>query len=296
MSSALCRLVEHRFQNHSLQTRLAWRQRIEGQLWRHGNLTLQDYTLLALQPKLVAHITHPEKISLDIYLGRVLALQAYWKIRVLTSPECWERVLLHDDYSRQLELVQQLAAAGNLPEAFLVKVVRADRLDLMIECLRLGAVPTSEVLAAALKQRAFVMAELFMQPPYNLVPSIYQVIASGRVDYLDRFGLRELFLELPLRMETLAQSSPAMLELRLGQSPHRASLLVDICNAAIQYDTPASVEILRYVLSLPEGSSYIAQAITRRQPKLRSVATLMENYYSSALLEIVVEVLIQHDL
>lgn len=297
MSSHLSRLVEHRLQTQSSEIKLSWIQRIRFQLWRHGNLSLQDYTMLSLQPRLVARITHPEKISLDDYLHRQLELQALWKSRPLTSPECWKCVLLYDDYSRQLELVRQLAATGNFPAAFLLEVIRANRPDLLAECLKLGAVPTPELLTEALEKHFFEIAELLMQPPYNLRPSIREVLVSGRVDYLDRLGLRELFNRTPFWVHDLARSSPAMLELYLTTRRVENRLLVIVCKEAIELDTPASVEILNYIrCRTSEGSSYVARAIESSHSDLRSLTTLMQGHYSSGLMEVLVEVQIQHDL
>lgn len=173
--------------------------RIRNCLWRQGNLSLQDYLLLRLDPELVRILQVAfclENLSgriddlLDVLLRKFeLAKQNPFKSNtnyIIYAEHCfihdtWQDLSFDAEHPSMLEHFR-IRSIIDCPEAFPT-------------LLRYGS-PTTRDLHQALQYQRHELVELMISPPYNLIPdNIHSVVLSRRVEYLDRFNLRGELLE-----------------------------------------------------------------------------------------------------
>lgn len=265
--------------------------RIQTQLWNRGNLTLQDYSLLSLNPELVRLLAGSQ--SLGEYLQAKLDTHAQRRLNAL---DLWHDTMKYAPYPRQLQLLQDYQAAGRLGPYHLTNLILDNNFDLFQEGLKYIA-PIPDMLGTAFYNHRFEFVELLMAAPYNFVPSFEEVIAGGRVEDLARFGYADAIIRQEVDLESLAFSSAAMVALWAAhhhQDPNFESQVVQVCDHVIAIGESQSVPVLTYIVrQLPHGARCLRQAIDANAPSFKMVDELFNSELDPELIGLIVEAQLQ---
>lgn len=200
-----------------------WRPRLEGQLWRHGCLTMQDYLLLRLQPRIV-RLVFPYQKNGDLDQALTIRLAGLARCRVLSAEfgDYCHYAFLYQTLERDLPSSEIMKLSKASPERFrqiIEAAIKHDHLDLALQLLP-QAQTLSCYLRVAFQYRRWSMVERLLGPLVNLRPTLAMVISGGRTEDVARFGFTDRLLDPEMEglhedrlHELMAATTPAMFDL-----------------------------------------------------------------------------------
>lgn len=189
------------------QLKKFWHHRIQAQLWRRGNLTMQDYTKLRLQPEILLALTADDDsrvvgqpVDLDQYLKKTLDRLNFIRNSGPSNDLYYRYVYKYGTQDRDLDLSGTVNARKLLPV-----VIRYNDLEMFSRVLnRMLELAAShpqvagylvnlarEFMPTIFRYRRFEMLELLLERVPSARPSLWDVVRGGRLSDMERFGYQQ---------------------------------------------------------------------------------------------------------
>lgn len=288
-------LIEARIKIRQLKK--LWHHRIQAQLWRHGNLTMQDYTKLKLSPEILLALTADdgsreigEPVDLDQYLKKTLDRLNSIRSSGPSNDLYYRYVYKYGTQDRDLDLRGTVNALKLLPV-----VIRYNDLEMfsrvLNRVLEVAAAHTQvagylvnmtrRVLPTIFQYRRFEMLELLLERVPEVRPSFWDVIRGGRLSDVERFGYQEEIQgQIDPEVATIwGLTTPEMFRYWYdnlqGQDETDITIALEIAVAAALEDE--NLVLLRYLLTMdgPEFDRMIDYVLGSDEPRA-SLSRLIE--------------------